>query len=205
MLLASSRRLLRVIRYARRTSEPRRRRPMSSCGVEAKIHRLRTFLCIHSLQLLTSFLCSADASIQGEATGAMSWAFINALKKNPNQSYVQLLNSIREELEGKYKQKPQLSSSHPLGMLIPLSLQHCPGLSLTCRLRRCRPLVCHVDTVPSNTLNASMRSSLLLLLFTSLHDLYARLHLSLLISILLSRSDAHPLGSHIPGFVCVDG
>jgi len=57
---------------------------------------------------------SADASIQGEATGAMSWAFVNALKKNPNQSYVQLLNSIREELEGKYSQKPQLSCSHPL-------------------------------------------------------------------------------------------
>ncbi|KAF2242056.1 hypothetical protein BU26DRAFT_164390 [Trematosphaeria pertusa] len=57
---------------------------------------------------------SADASIQGEATGAMSWAFINALKKNPNQSYVQLLNSIRDELEGKYSQKPQLSCSHPL-------------------------------------------------------------------------------------------
>ena len=44
----------------------------------------------------------------------MSWAFINALKKNPNQSYVQLLNSIRDELEGKYTQKPQLSCSHPL-------------------------------------------------------------------------------------------
>ncbi|KAF2815070.1 uncharacterized protein BDZ99DRAFT_408724 [Mytilinidion resinicola] len=57
---------------------------------------------------------SADASIGGEATGAMSWAFINALKKNPNQSYVQLLNSIRDELQGKYDQKPQLSCSHPL-------------------------------------------------------------------------------------------
>jgi len=57
---------------------------------------------------------SADASIGGEATGAMSWAFINALKKNPNQSYVQLLNSIRDELQGKYTQKPQLSCSHPL-------------------------------------------------------------------------------------------
>jgi hypothetical protein len=56
----------------------------------------------------------ADASIGGEATGAMSWAFITALRKNPNQSYVQLLNSIREELEGKYQQKPQLSCSHPL-------------------------------------------------------------------------------------------
>jgi len=41
---------------------------------------------------------SADASISGEATGAMSWAFVAALKKNPQQSYVQLLNSIRTEL-----------------------------------------------------------------------------------------------------------
>ncbi|KIW02896.1 metacaspase-1, variant [Verruconis gallopava] len=57
---------------------------------------------------------SADASISGEATGAMSWAFITALKKNPQQSYVQLLNSIRDELQGKYQQKPQLSCSHPL-------------------------------------------------------------------------------------------
>lgn len=45
----------------------------------------------------------------------MSWAFIQALKKNPQQSYVQLLNSIRDELATKYTQKPQLSCSHPLG------------------------------------------------------------------------------------------
>jgi len=45
----------------------------------------------------------------------MSWAFIAALKKNPQQSYVQLLNTIRDELEGRYTQKPQLSCSHPLG------------------------------------------------------------------------------------------
>ncbi|WPH04298.1 Hypothetical protein R9X50_00718700 [Acrodontium crateriforme] len=57
---------------------------------------------------------SQDASIAGQATGAMSWAFVTALKKNPQQSYVQLLNSIREELESKYTQKPQLSCSHPL-------------------------------------------------------------------------------------------
>lgn len=57
---------------------------------------------------------SQDAQIDGEATGAMSWAFITALKKNPQQSYVQLLNSIREELSTKYTQKPQLSCSHPL-------------------------------------------------------------------------------------------
>ena len=52
----------------------------------------------------------------------MSWAFITALKKNPQQSYVQLLNSIRDELESKYTQKPQLSCSHPLGTLAYLSI-----------------------------------------------------------------------------------
>lgn len=62
---------------------------------------------------------SQDAQIAGQATGAMSWAFITALKKNPQQSYVQLLNSIRDELESKYTQKPQLSCSHPLGKQAP--------------------------------------------------------------------------------------
>ncbi|KAH7325089.1 caspase domain-containing protein [Stachybotrys elegans] len=57
---------------------------------------------------------SADATIASQATGAMSWAFVTALKKNPQQSYVQLLNSIRDELATKYSQKPQLSCSHPL-------------------------------------------------------------------------------------------
>lgn len=58
---------------------------------------------------------SADATINAQATGAMSWAFITAIKQNPNQSYVQLLNSIRDVLASKYTQKPQLSCSHPLG------------------------------------------------------------------------------------------
>jgi metacaspase-1 len=62
---------------------------------------------------------SSDANIGGQATGAMSWAFITALKKNPQQSYVQLLNNIRDELASKYTQKPQLSCSHPLGMKLP--------------------------------------------------------------------------------------
>jgi hypothetical protein len=57
---------------------------------------------------------SADATIASQATGAMSWAFITALKANPNQTYVELLNSIRDLLEEKYSQKPQLSCSHPL-------------------------------------------------------------------------------------------
>ncbi|PBP22037.1 metacaspase CasA [Diplocarpon rosae] len=57
---------------------------------------------------------SADATIASQATGAMSWAFISAMKANPQQSYVELLNSIREVLATKYTQKPQLSCSHPL-------------------------------------------------------------------------------------------
>lgn len=57
---------------------------------------------------------SADATIANQATGAMSWAFIQALKNNEQQSYVQLLNSIRDLLATKYTQKPQLSCSHPL-------------------------------------------------------------------------------------------
>ncbi|GAA6064128.1 hypothetical protein JCM10212_006767 [Sporobolomyces blumeae] len=57
---------------------------------------------------------SADTSMAGRATGAMSWAFITALTKYPQQSYIQLLNTVRDELKGKYDQKPQLSCSHEL-------------------------------------------------------------------------------------------
>jgi hypothetical protein len=32
---------------------------------------------------------------------------------------VELLNSIRDELQGKYSQKPQLSCSHPLSKPLP--------------------------------------------------------------------------------------
>jgi len=67
----------------------------------------------------------ADATIASQATGAMSWAFITALKANPNQTYVELLNSIRELLEAKYEQKPQLSCSHPLGKSCCRADPHC--------------------------------------------------------------------------------
>ena len=33
---------------------------------------------------------SADASISGEHVGAMSWAFLQNMKHNPNQSYLQV-------------------------------------------------------------------------------------------------------------------
>lgn len=68
---------------------------------------------VHQADLVA--FSSADATIASQATGAMSYAFITAMKQNPKQSYVQLLNSIRDVLESKYSQKPQLSCSHPLG------------------------------------------------------------------------------------------
>jgi len=57
---------------------------------------------------------SADANEAGQATGAMSYAFMTALSHNQQQSYMQLLNSLRDILRAKYSQKPQLSSSHPM-------------------------------------------------------------------------------------------
>lgn len=57
---------------------------------------------------------SADTQVAGQGTGAMSWAFTEALTENPQQSYQQLLITIRSKLRAKYSQKPQLSSSHPM-------------------------------------------------------------------------------------------
>lgn len=55
---------------------------------------------------------SADTWEAGVATGAMSYAFINSLKQNPDQTYQELLRSVRSILKKKYSQRPQLSSSH---------------------------------------------------------------------------------------------
>ncbi|KAH9482358.1 Metacaspase-1 [Psilocybe cubensis] len=70
---------------------------------------------------------SADANEAGSATGAMSYDLLFGLfgyrltiypGANQQQSYQQLLNSIREILKAKYSQKPQLSSSHPMVYLL---------------------------------------------------------------------------------------
>ena len=78
----------------------------------------------------------------------MSYAFITAMNENPKQSYVQLLNSIREVLERKYTQKPQLSCSHPLGMTrhsaSPLAPFYVVEYELITRLRRRESFVRHV-------------------------------------------------------------
>jgi hypothetical protein len=81
---------------------------------ESVLHISLTIMILPDSMKPKLILGRADATIASKATGAMSWAFINAMKKNPQQSYVQLLNSIRDELATKYTQKPQLSCSHPL-------------------------------------------------------------------------------------------
>ena len=107
----------------------------------------------------------ADATIAAQATGAMSWAFITALKKNPQQSYVQLLNSIRDELATRYTQKPQLSCSHPLSesgprrrtrsspAIKPLTRRQTRISCLSCRYKegKCNWCVRYKDTTAAAT------------------------------------------------------
>lgn len=57
---------------------------------------------------------SADAQEGGEATGAMSYAFVSTLTEKQHQSYQDLLVNVRKILKSKYAQKPQLSASHPI-------------------------------------------------------------------------------------------
>ncbi|ORY63353.1 peptidase C14, caspase domain-containing protein [Pseudomassariella vexata] len=52
---------------------------------------------------------SADTSIAGAATGAMSWVFIATMREYPEQSYINVLQNTRQELAKKYSQIPQLS------------------------------------------------------------------------------------------------
>merc|ERR1712000_522546 len=61
---------------------------------------------------------SADTSIQGEATGAMTWAFTSALEKNNNLTYWQVLEKMRDVLNGsgRYTQVPQLSTGRPMDL-----------------------------------------------------------------------------------------
>lgn len=53
--------------------------------------------------------------VDGPPTGALSHCFVDALTKQPEQSYLDVLLNTRRELAGKgYNQVPQLSSSHPI-------------------------------------------------------------------------------------------
>ncbi|CAE6500190.1 unnamed protein product [Rhizoctonia solani] len=57
---------------------------------------------------------SDDIMEGGEAIGAISYAFTETLRRQPQQSYQELLNNIRDLLQDKNHQKPQLTSSHPI-------------------------------------------------------------------------------------------
>lgn len=59
---------------------------------------------------------SADASIGGEATGAMTYALIRALKGSQQMEYTDLLRTMRETLDGKYSQVPMMSAGRKLDL-----------------------------------------------------------------------------------------
>jgi hypothetical protein len=53
---------------------------------------------------------SADATIAGAPTGAMSWSFLESMRRYGNQSYLQILQNTRGLLRAsRYSQIPQLS------------------------------------------------------------------------------------------------
>ncbi|PRP86660.1 hypothetical protein PROFUN_05139 [Planoprotostelium fungivorum] len=65
---------------------------------------------------------SVDATIGGMATGAMSYAFMEAIRNLPGCSYAQMLNYMRDLMRGKFRQLVQLSSSHPMDMSQPFAI-----------------------------------------------------------------------------------
>lgn len=67
---------------------------------------------------------SADTSVGGEATGAMTWAFTSAFQKNPNLTYYGVLEAMRDALNssGRYTQVPQLSTGRPMDLNQPFSV-----------------------------------------------------------------------------------
>lgn len=65
---------------------------------------------------------SADATIAGAATGAMSWAFIGTMRETPELSYVQVLQRTRQALMDNYSQVPQLSCGGHYDLDQPLML-----------------------------------------------------------------------------------
>jgi len=66
---------------------------------------------------------SADASMNGKASGALSFALINTLKEHPHLPLVELLNTMRDLMyENNFTQIPQISTSHEMDPNTPFSL-----------------------------------------------------------------------------------
>ena len=64
---------------------------------------------------------SADATIGGQATGAMTYALINTLHGKHQMEYTELLRGMRQTLEGKYTQVPMMSAGRKLDLASPFS------------------------------------------------------------------------------------
>jgi len=66
---------------------------------------------------------SADANIAGMSEGAMSWAFLETMKRIPNASYLEALQDTRYNLKNSdYTQVPQLSIGLEIDLNQPLAL-----------------------------------------------------------------------------------
>ncbi|KIW03013.1 uncharacterized protein PV09_05671 [Verruconis gallopava] len=66
---------------------------------------------------------SADATIGGSHVGAMSWAFLESMRRFGNQSYLQILQSTRQLLKAsRYSQIPQMSVGQMMDLDQPLYL-----------------------------------------------------------------------------------
>jgi metacaspase-1 len=59
---------------------------------------------------------SADATIAGEATGAMTFALIQSLKEATSMEYTDLLRKMRQTLDGKYTQVPMMSAGRKVDL-----------------------------------------------------------------------------------------
>eukprot|EP00092_Neocalanus_flemingeri_P076526 GFUD01094939.1.p1 GENE.GFUD01094939.1~~GFUD01094939.1.p1 ORF type:complete len:653 (+),score=94.62 GFUD01094939.1:60-2018(+) len=63
---------------------------------------------------------SADTNVSGYgATGAASYAFIDAVRTGENLTFTELLAKMRDTLNGEYEQKIQMSTGFPTDMNIP--------------------------------------------------------------------------------------
>ena len=66
---------------------------------------------------------SADAYINSKYQGAMTWAFLDTVNKNPNLSWKDLITTMRSSLKtSKYEQTPQLSSGKKLDLTTKICL-----------------------------------------------------------------------------------
>lgn len=66
---------------------------------------------------------SADANIAGSFVGAMSWSFLESMRRFGNQTYLQILQNTRGLLKAsRYSQVPQLSVGTVMDLNQPLYL-----------------------------------------------------------------------------------